>query len=123
MPVKTPEDIIPTKKEKSFFQKIKEKIDNIFSETNLTFLGKIYVLGIICFGIEAGLMMAVSFIQGIFNFIIKICGKEAILKFPEFWTLSTCTLIPIGIMIVIITIVELVGLSDGCSDSILINED
>ncbi len=108
-------------KEVSLFKKIKEKIESLFNDSNLTFLGKTFVCGIFGFTFMCGLMMIVSILQGIANYIIGIFGKEVKLSLGMFWGLSATVLILLGVFILVTAIAEISNKS--CNDSSILSKD
>lgn len=121
MPAKTPEEMKIKPKEKSLFEKIKEKFKEYFEDTNLTFLGKLFVTAIFVSLADAGLMILASIIRGCVDFIVALFGKNVHLEFPGFGV-TALILIGLAIFIFITGIVEAVNTYSG-EDSILQKEN
>jgi len=121
MPAKTPEEMKIKPKEKSLFEKIKDKFKEYFEDTNLTFLGKLFVTAIFVSLADTGLMILASIIRGCVDFIVALFGKDVHLEFPGFGV-TAIILIGLAIFIAITGIVEAVNIYSG-EDSILQKEN
>jgi len=106
MPQKTPPEIqtLGRPKEKSFIQKIKDKINKMFDSDNLTFLGKIFCLLNIILLFDNILMIIFSVLQGIANYVLKILNLESNFGFPYIWGVMIAIL-AVGLLFDLIIIV------------------
>lgn len=122
MPQKTPPEIqtLGRPKEKSFIQKIKDKINKMFSESELTFLGKIFCLLNIILLFNVISMAIFSVLQGIANYVLKILNLESNFDFPFIWGVMIATLVVGLILDIILICMEAFEQSSG--DSVLSKE-
>ena len=122
MPQKTPPEIqtLGRPKEKSFIQKIKDKINKMFDSDNLTFLGKIFCLLNIILLFNVISMAIFSVLQGIANYALKILNLESNFGFPFIWGVMIATLVVGLILDIILICIESVAQSGG--DSVLSKE-
>lgn len=95
-----------------FFQKLKEKVNKLFENENLTFLGKIYIMAAYILYIDTIALICFGFIKGILNFIIAFLKVETVLSFGYVMVPLLVIFIATFLAIMCLTVAEAVEYAD-----------
>ena len=68
----TPAPKVEKEKKPTFFQKLKAKIDKLFESDSLTFIGKIFMLGLYVCALTGGSIVGVSVLKTIVNLALQV---------------------------------------------------